>query len=184
MPYEPPPPQWLNGKDAIKQIRVHINQSADAAIEQLRAAIGHRKVAARLANTRRPRFGSSPISPPSDSVPWPEDWIDAEISADGTVKFSDHPRRSFEVLRSHILRYWSVTRLGRKPKLDKKMITDKVFELMNYHDEFVPEDKEWNCQARLEEVISKDLDDRGISLAASTIRLYVGSALKQWRERK
>jgi hypothetical protein len=179
MPYEPPPPQWLNGKVAIEQIRVDINQSAGAAIEQLRAAMVHRKVAARLANMRLPPFGSSPLSAPSDSVPSPEDWIDAEIFPDGTVKFSDHPPRSFEVLRSHLLRYWPATRLGRKPKVDKKIITDKVFELMDHHGEFMAADEEWNCQARLEEEIAKDLNE--IPLATSTIRHHVVSALKQWR---
>jgi hypothetical protein len=177
MPYEPPPPQWVNGKDAIRQIRVDINQSAGAAIEQLRAAIVHRRAAARFTNMRRPPFGSSPISVPTDSVPPAKMWVNAEISPDGTVKFvgSDDPPRPFEVLRSHLLRYWSAERRGRKPKVNKQIITDKVFELMSYHGEFVAEDEQWNCQARLEEEIAKDLKT---PLATSTIRRHVVPALK------
>ena len=186
MPYEPPPPQWVNGKDAIRQIRVDINQSTGTAIEQLRAAIVHREVAVRFTNMRRPQFGSSPISVPTDSVPSAKMWANAEISPDGTVKFvgSDDPPRTFEVFREHVLRYWHAMRRGRKPKISKQIITDKVFALMNYHNDFVAEDKEWNCQARLEEAIAKDLDDRGISLAPSTIRHHVVPALEQWRKRK
>jgi hypothetical protein len=186
MPYEPPPPQWVNGKDAIRQIRVDINQSTGTAIEQLRAAIVHREVAVRFTNMRRPPFGSSPISVPTDSVPSPKMWANAEISSDGTVKFdgSDDPPRTFEVFREHVLRYWSATRRGRKPKLNKQTITDKVFELMNHHGEFVPEDEKWNCQARLEGAVAEYLSQQEISLATSTIRLQVSSALKEWRARR
>ena len=170
MPYEPPPPQWVNGKEAIEQIRDAINQSVDEAIKQLKAAMAHRAVAARLA-------GKRPL-PIHCSL---EMWADGDICPDGTIKFSDHPPRPFEVLRSHLLRYWPATRRGRKPKISKQTITDKVFELMDYHGDFVAEDKEWNCRARLEEAIAKDRD---ISLAPSTIRLHVVSALEQWRKRK
>jgi hypothetical protein len=169
MPYEPPPPEWLNGKEAIDQIRVDINQSVDKAIQQLKAAMAHRAVAVRLA-------GKRPL-PVHCSL---EMWADADICPDGTIKFSDHPPRSFEVLRSHLLRYWPATRRGWKPKLNHQVITDKVFELMDFHGEFMDGDK-WNCQARLEEAIAKYLNE---SVAPSTIRLHVVSALEQWRKRK
>ena len=182
MPYESPPPEWLSGKDAIEQIRACLNQSVNEAIKQLKAAIAHRAVAARLAKMRRPPIGSSgPISVPSDSVPPPKMWGDAEIFSDGTVKFGSDDPRSFEVFSQHILRYWPQTRLGRKPKLNKQIITDKVFELMGFHGEFMTGDKEWDCQARLEEEIAKDLNNSGILLATSTIRRQIGSALKKGR---
>jgi hypothetical protein len=53
---------------------------------------------------------------------------------------------------------------------------------MDFHGDFMTGDKEWNCQARLEEEIAEHLNKRrGISLANSTIRHYVGSALEKWR---
>ena len=182
MPYESPPPLWLSGKHAIEQIRASINQSVYEAIKQLKAAIADRAVAARFANMRRPPIGSSgPISVPTDSVPPPKMWGDAEIFPNGTVKLGSDDPRSFEVCSPHILRYWPQTRLGRKPKLNKQIITDKVFKLMDFHGEFMAGDKEWDCQARLEEEIAKDLNNSGISLATSTIRHQIGSALKKWR---
>ena len=184
MPYEPPPLRWLNGKDAIEQIRADINQSVEEAITQLKAAIAHRAVAVRLAKMRRPPIGSSPISIPTHSVPPAGMWGDAEIFPDGTVKFGSVDPRSFEVFSKHILRYWRRTRLGRKPKLNKQVITDKVFELMSYHGEFMAGDEKWDCQARLEKAVTEYLNDRSISLAPSTIRSYVVSALEQWHKLK
>ena len=182
MPYESPPPPWLSGKDAIEQIRASINQSVYEAIKQLKAAITHRAVAVRLTKMQRPRIGSSPISVPSDSVPPPGMWDDAEIFSNGTVKFGSDDPRSFEVFSRHILRCWRQTRRGRKPKLNTQIITDKVFKLMDFHSEFMPGDEKWDCQARLEEEIAKDLkNNSGISPATSTIRRHIGPALERWR---
>ena len=109
MPYVPPPSVLMPGNEAIAHIRAVEKYSApEHAIEQLRLAIVHRGVGAILDDMKKPPFGSSPISVPSDSIPPPEMWKTAQINVDGTVIFSaaDSPR-PFKVLRENMLRIWS-----------------------------------------------------------------------------
>ena len=109
MPYVPPPSVLMPGNEAIDHIRAVEKYSApEHAIEQLRLAIVHRGVGAILDDMKKPPFGSSPISVPSDSIPPPEMWKTAQINVDGTVIFSaaDSPR-PFKVIRENMLRIWS-----------------------------------------------------------------------------
>ena len=107
MRYEPPPPDLMPGEEAISHIQA-ISECTDAeAIDQLRAAIVHRAVGARLVGMKRVPFGAAgPISTPSESMR-PQMWATAEIRSNGTVRFNREGRwRYFEVIRENVLQRW------------------------------------------------------------------------------
>jgi hypothetical protein len=65
------------------------------------------------------------------------------------------------------------------------MVDQRVFDLMEYHDEFTAGDLDWNAQARLERAIKDFIGERfKIILAESTIRAHVVKPLKSWREKR
>jgi hypothetical protein len=109
MKYEAPPSVWMPAKEALSHIKkisvCPINN--DEAINQLRDAIIHRVVGARLADMKRVPFGSSHTSFDSGSVPSPQMWATAVIRSNGTVRF-DRKRQSrpFEVIRENVSRVW------------------------------------------------------------------------------
>jgi hypothetical protein len=72
----------------------------------------------------------------------------------------------------------SPTRRGR-PSLDWEAIRKAIFELMDHHGEFSPDDPSWNAQARLEEI----LHDR-FSAGISTLRERLPDILAAWRASK
>ena len=76
-------------------------------------------------------------------------------------------------------------RRGRAPCVDWAMVDQRVFDLMEYHDEFTAGDLDWNAQARLERAIKDFIGERfKIILAESTIRAHVVKPLKSWREKR
>jgi len=106
--YVPPDPLWMPGKEALDFIRKAVPDcSAADAIAQLRTAIVHRAVGARLKDMKRVPMGSSPIGVPSESNPRPRMWLQAEIRLNGSVRFDRKgPWRPFEVIRENVLRVW------------------------------------------------------------------------------
>ena len=106
--YVPPDPPLMSGKEALDFIRkAKPDCSAADAIAQLRAAIVHRAVGARLKDMKRVPMGSSPISVPSESIPPPHMWLQAEIRLNGSVRFDRKGLwRPFEVIRENVLRTW------------------------------------------------------------------------------
>jgi hypothetical protein len=74
---------------------------------------------------------------------------------------------------------------GRPPAVDWQMVKAEVFRLMEHHGKFDPGDREWNCQARLEEAIEGYIRSKwNLELGGSTIRTRVAEALREWRERQ
>jgi hypothetical protein len=67
---------------------------------------------------------------------------------------------------------------GRRPLYDWAPVQRWVFELMDHHEEFLPGDREWDAQARLEEKISEKMNnDDGPS--ESLVREHVSKYLKR-----
>ena len=78
------------------------------------------------------------------------------------------------------LRGSGTTRRGARPKYDWSAEQSRAQELMKYHGDFSPDDPEWNCQARLEEVIKSDFEAQlgpDAAPSESTIRRQVS----RWR---
>lgn len=69
---------------------------------------------------------------------------------------------------------------GRPPKFDRGAVAAEVQRLMDHHDEFSPDDPEWNAQARLVEAICEKFGEA----APSTVEDYIKEPLAKWRERK
>jgi hypothetical protein len=74
--------------------------------------------------------------------------------------------------------------LGRKRSYDRARVRSLVFEKMDYHGEFAPEDDEWKSQADLERAISDELARSGITPVESTVRILIREPLVEWRARK
>jgi len=74
--------------------------------------------------------------------------------------------------------------LGRKRSYDRTAIRKLVFDLMDHHDEFSPDDPEWKSQADLERAISDELARSEIEPAESTVRALIREPLEQWRVQK
>jgi hypothetical protein len=106
MPYQSPPSVCMPGAEAIQHIQIVDAIGPEKAIEKLRQALAKGDVGARFTSMRRVPMGASPLQAPSDYVPWPSLWLQAEISADGYVKFEDQQPRAFEVIRSQVLQHW------------------------------------------------------------------------------
>jgi hypothetical protein len=115
VPYVSPPTEWMSGHEAIAHIRRADRCSEADAIEQLRAAIVDRVVAARLPDPGSTK-DNAPYPPWADKfvgdtsggrrqIPVPETWSRAEIRSDGTVLFFGRTYL-FAVLREHVLRTW------------------------------------------------------------------------------
>jgi hypothetical protein len=77
-------------------------------------------------------------------------------------------------------------KVGRTPSVDWSLVENEVFRLMDEHGEFLPGDKEWDSQARLEEAIERFLETtyRRKSPSISTIRRHVRPALQRWKEER
>jgi hypothetical protein len=73
---------------------------------------------------------------------------------------------------------------GRKPSYDRASIRKWVFDLMDYHDEFSPDDPEWKSQADLERAILEKFSGRNQCPAESTVRDLIREPLAQWRAQK
>jgi hypothetical protein len=74
---------------------------------------------------------------------------------------------------------------GPKPDFSWEKAEAKCYELMDYHDDFTPDDPEWDCQARLEEELMTFFQDTdGRQPAPSTLRERLPAWLSTWRERK
>jgi hypothetical protein len=124
LPYFPPPPFWMSGKDALRHIRQTDGCSLSKARNQLQSAIADGAVTARLPDPKDPSQmaifppwaddtprgpGSSPmLSPGNRQFPPRKLWATASIRANGTVQFFSHatPWYRFDVERAHILRIW------------------------------------------------------------------------------
>ncbi|MEJ0096514.1 MAG: hypothetical protein WDN46_24815 [Methylocella sp.] len=74
---------------------------------------------------------------------------------------------------------------GRPPGFDWNMIRSETFRLMEYNDEFSPDDPKWNAQARLEtalqEFCSKTFHREP---SASSLRKRISGWLSEWRNQK
>jgi hypothetical protein len=121
VPFAAPLSAWMSGDQAVQHIQ-NAERCTDAdAIDQLRNAIAHGALGARL--TDSPIFppwasqsifhhtgpGKTPaLSPGSRKNPSPKQWRTAQVHADGTVNFygSGTPNYQFEVLRENVLRIW------------------------------------------------------------------------------
>jgi hypothetical protein len=73
---------------------------------------------------------------------------------------------------------------GRKRLYDRAHIQTLVFDRMDYHGDFSPDDSEWKSQADLERAISDELAQSGISPAESTVRDLIREPLAEWHARK
>jgi hypothetical protein len=74
---------------------------------------------------------------------------------------------------------------GRLTYLSKEVIAEEVFRLMDYHDEFVAGDPEWDCRARLEDAIGNFYQLKiGKRPAKSTIQENIRKPLARWRKVK
>lgn len=115
MPFEAPLSTWMPGEEAIRHIQNAERRTEADAIEQLKKAIAHCAVGARvpggtipLGLTTHTGPGATPmVSPGRGRVPPPQAWTKADIGADGTVTFGpDTLRYQFEVLREQVLSIW------------------------------------------------------------------------------
>ena len=74
---------------------------------------------------------------------------------------------------------------GPKPDFSWEKAEARCYELMDYHDDFTPDDPEWDCQARLEEELMTFFQGTdGRQPAPSTLRERLPAWLSTWRERK
>ena len=74
---------------------------------------------------------------------------------------------------------------GPKPDFDWEKIEAKCYELMDYHDDFTPDDPDWDCQARLETALLDFCQQTwGREPGASTLRRKLPEWLLAWHKRK
>ncbi len=73
---------------------------------------------------------------------------------------------------------------GRKRLYDRTRIQTLVFDKMDYHGDFSPDDPEWKSQAALERAIADELARSGMTPVESTVRALIGEPLAQWRAKK
>jgi hypothetical protein len=76
------------------------------------------------------------------------------------------------------------SRRGRKHAVSDEFIQQIVDGLMDHHDDFIEEDREWNCPAKLEAAVTEKLASKGLPVSESTVRRRVKPALANWRARK
>jgi hypothetical protein len=73
---------------------------------------------------------------------------------------------------------------GPKPDFEWEKIEAECYDLMDYHGDFMPEDREWNCQARLEEALMKFCQDTWAhEPGPSTFREKLPEWLSTWHKR-
>jgi hypothetical protein len=71
---------------------------------------------------------------------------------------------------------------GRRPVADWAALKAEAIRLMEYHGNFIPGDRAWNAQARLETALLKFSKTRfGIEPAPSTLREKIGPWLCEWK---
>ena len=74
---------------------------------------------------------------------------------------------------------------GRRPDVAEEDRDSFVFDLMDHHGDFSPDDPEWNAQARLEEKFRAFVADRtGKDPSPSAVRDNIRKSLTKWRARK
>jgi len=74
---------------------------------------------------------------------------------------------------------------GRKPKYDWDKIEAEALKLMDYHDEFSPDDPEWNAQACLVTDLQKFyLNTFGYEPSDSSLKAKIPKWLEKWRATK
>jgi hypothetical protein len=74
---------------------------------------------------------------------------------------------------------------GPKPDFDWEKIEAKCHDLMDENGDFMPDDPEWDCQARLEEALMNFCDDTWKrEPSESTLRAKLPGWLSAWRKRK
>jgi hypothetical protein len=102
----------------------------------------------------------------------------------------ESPMRSESTFETELARSGSVTgtdeeRRGRKPVYDRAFVRKLVFELMDYHGDFLAGDPNWQSKANLERAMQAKLEDKfGREPATSTIRKLIAEPLEDWRRRK
>lgn len=75
-------------------------------------------------------------------------------------------------------------RSGRPRRYNRERLEDEVVRLMDYHGEFDVDDREWNCQARLEDALAQFcIEKLGDGPAHSTLAAPISSGLAKWRQR-
>jgi hypothetical protein len=73
---------------------------------------------------------------------------------------------------------------GRKPSYGRASIRKWVFDLMDHHGEFYPDDPDWKSQADLERAILDKFALSGKAPAESTVRVLIREPLAEWRAQK
>jgi hypothetical protein len=74
---------------------------------------------------------------------------------------------------------------GPKPDFKWEAIETKCYELMDDNGDFMPDDPDWDCQARLETALRKFCEDTWQRQPApSTLRDRLPGWLSAWRKRK
>ena len=149
--YISPPSAWMPGKEALDHIRETDGCSASDAIKQLRSAISDGRASARLPDPKVPhrsaifppcgdRFiiydtglPTPMLSPGFRQIPTREEWRNAKILANGTVRFFGGmtARYAFEVRRADILRLWFTSLASSSdpaPRTRKRPIEDGIRE--------------------------------------------------------
>ncbi len=79
----------------------------------------------------------------------------------------------------------SMNKGGRPPVVDWDVVKSEFFRLMEHHDNFSPDDPEWNAQARLEEKIEGFCRNKfGRRPGRTTIQERIAPWLREWKQRK
>jgi hypothetical protein len=74
---------------------------------------------------------------------------------------------------------------GPKPEFEWGRIETKCYDLMDHHGDFMPDDRDWDCQARLETELMKFCQETwGREPGASTLREKLPEWLSAWHKRK
>jgi hypothetical protein len=74
--------------------------------------------------------------------------------------------------------------VGRPRIYNRERIRKLVFEKMDYHDEFCPDDPEWKSQADLERANADEFAQSKRTPSESTIRDLIHEPLEAWRAKK
>jgi hypothetical protein len=75
-------------------------------------------------------------------------------------------------------------RRGPKPRYDRGLVRQIVFQQMDHHGDFSQDDPEWRAQADLERTVQKEFESRGYDPADSTVRELIAEPLAEWRALK
>jgi len=77
-----------------------------------------------------------------------------------------------------------LTKGGRPPSADWTVVRNEVFRLMDYHDDFIPGEPEWNALARLDERITTFCEQKGWFPGRTQRLRHLAAYVEEWRVQK